>query len=218
MLKQMLIHWTLAILSVFAYTTLWSQESSVDLEANRFIVYQINGETYMDGTLQPVNIVAKRPSNAQIRRGKKRLVRFTRLRWNVHKVYPYAVKVGALLMEVNAELETISDPKERKEYLKSKENSLFGKYENDLRRMSRSQGKVLVKLVHRQTGESTFHLIREVKNGITAVFWQSIGLLFGINLKSEYDTEEDAMIEKIVYELEQGGYNICYKRYGFVLK
>jgi len=190
----------------------------LNLEGRRFIVYEVDGETYMDGTLEGVDIVAKRPSKARLKRGRRRLAKFTRLRWNVHKVYPYAVKVSEILDEINRELEGITDPKARKAYLKSKETSLFGAYEDDLRRMSRSQGKVLVKLVYRETGTSTFHLIKEMKSGVTAVFWQSIGLLFGINLKMEYDQEEDAMIEEIVQELERGGYNICYKQYAYVLR
>lgn len=212
------ISWSFALLAVLSCSVGQAQETFDDPEARRFIIYEMNGETYMDGTLQAVDITAKRPSRYQIRKGRKRLAKFTRLRWNVHKVYPYAVKVGQILQQVNIELQEIEDPKERKKYLKSKEVSLFGEYEDDLRRMSRSQGKVLVKLVHRQTGNSTFHLIKEVKSGVSAVFWQSIGLLFGINLKSEYDPEEEAMIEEIVKELETGGYNICYKRYAFLLR
>lgn len=187
------------------------------VDENRFVVYEVDGQTYMDGTLEEVQIVAKRPTRRQLRRGRKRLAKFTRLRWNVHKVYPYAVKVSEILEEVNAEVEGM-DRQARKEYLKSKETSLFGSYEKDLRRMSKSQGKVLVKLVHRQTGESTFGLIKDMKSGVTAVFWQSIGLLFGINLKDEYNPEEDAMMEEIVRELEAGGYNICYKQYAYLLR
>lgn len=211
-------YWRFVLLAVLQINYGYTQVFPEDPEANRFIIYEMNGETYMDGTLQPISITARRPSRSQLRRGRKRLAKFTRLRWNVHKVYPYAVKVGTILQEVSNELQAIEDPKARKRYLKSKEATLFGQYEKDLRRMSRSQGKVLVKLVHRQTGNSTFYLIKDVKSGVTAIFWQSIGLLFGINLKSEYDQAEDAMIEEIVKELEMGGYNICYKRYGFALQ
>lgn len=183
----------------------------------RFRVYTHEGETFMIGEIDGIDITASKPSLREIRRGKKRLARFTRLRWNVHKVYPYAVKVSDVLQEVERELSELPNEVTRKEYIKTKEKSLFGEYEDDLRKMTRSQGRVLVKLVHRQTGESTFDLIKDTKSGASAIFWQSIGLLFGINLKTQFDQEEDEMIDQIVYELENGGYNIAYRKYNYRL-
>lgn len=184
----------------------------------RFKVFTYQGQTYMSGQLEGIDITAKKPNKREIRRGRRRLAKFTRLRWNVHKVYPYAAKVSNVLEEINAEMEALPDDEARKQYVKSKEKSLFGSYEKDIRRMTRSQGRVLVKLVSRETGESTYKLIKETKSGAAAFFWQSIGLLFGINLKTGYDLEEDAMIEQIVEDLENGGYNIAYKRYNYSLK
>ena len=192
----------------------WGQP---DLKPGQFIMYTVEGETFMDGTLEMIDITATRPNARQMRRGRKKLAKITRLRWNVHKVYPYAIKVAYLLEELQDTLDQIADHKVKKEFIKRKEKSLFGEYENDLRRMSRSQGKVLVKLVYRETGRDTFALIKDYKSGASAVFWQSIGLLFGINLKSDYNPEEESLIEQMVQDLENGGYNIAYKRYGFTL-
>ncbi|MEO1450400.1 MAG: DUF4294 domain-containing protein [Bacteroidota bacterium] len=185
----------------------------------RFKVYEYQGRTYMTGELDEIDITARRPSKRQLKRGRRRLARFTRLRWNVHKVYPYALKVSEVLQEIEKEVQGMDDD-QRKAYLKSKEASLFGEYEDDLRRMTRSQGKMLVKLVFRETGQSTFALIKETKSGAAAVFWQSIGLIFGINLKTGYDSdeEENQMVEQIVADLERGGYNIAFKRYNYRLE
>jgi hypothetical protein len=175
----------------------------------------------MVGALEDIDITAQKPSKRQLRRGKKRLAQFTRLRWNVHKVYPYAVRVAEIMTEVETHVASLPSEDARKEYLKSQEASLFGSYEDDLRRMTRSQGKVLIKLVYRETGASTFELIKETKSGASAVFWQSIGLIFGINLKQAFDVEsdeEDAMINQIVQDLEVGGYNIAYRRYNYQLE
>ncbi|MEZ4829449.1 MAG: DUF4294 domain-containing protein [Bacteroidia bacterium] len=193
-------------------------QTDEDSLAHRFKVYTYNGETFMIGDIEGIDILAKKPNRRQIQRGKERLAKFTRLRWNVHKVYPYAVKVSDILSEIDAEMAALPDSTSRREYVKQKENSLFGSYEDDLRKMTRTQGKVLVKLVHRETGRSTFDLIRDNKSGASAVFWQSIGLLFGINLKSQFDTEEDEMIEEIVEELDNGGYNIAYRQYNYRLQ
>lgn len=193
-------------------------QTEADSLMHRFKVYTYNGETFMIGDIEGIDIFAQKPNRRQVQRGKERLARFTRLRWNVHKVYPYAVKVSDILNEIDAEMAALPDSTSRREYVKQKETSLFGAYEDDLRQMTRTQGKVLVKLVHRQTGRSTFDLIRENKSGASAVFWQSIGLLFGINLKTQFDNEEDDMIDEIVYELENGGYNIAYRQYNYRLK
>lgn len=185
-----------------------------------FKVYERDGEYIGEWDYDEIEIQRKRPSKAKIRRAKKKLAKYTRLKWHVHKVYPYSVKLGELLEEVNAELAALPDSLTRREYIKQKEDNLFGKYEADIRRMTRSQGKILVKLIHRETGNSMYFLIKDVKSGATAVFWQSIGRIFGINLKSEFEdgNYEDELIEGFVKELEAGGYNIVYKCRNYELK
>lgn len=184
---------------------------------DRFRAFEWYGEMIMVGSLDPINIVDSYPTKAQMRRGKRKIAKFTKLRWNIHKTYPYAVKVGEVMADANEHLASIDDKKERKKYLKTREEELFGRYEKDLRKMTRSQGKMLVKLISRQTGASTYHLIKDTKSGASAFFWQTVGRLFGINLKTEYDAEENMMIEAVVGELERGGYNIAYRTYNYVL-
>ncbi len=184
----------------------------------RFRVYTYEGEQYMFGRLKGVDITANKPNRRQLKRGRRRLARYTRLQWNVHKVYPYAVKVSQVLEELDHEMKNLSESKDRKKYIKEKEKSLFGDYEEDVRKMTRSQGKLLVKLISRQTSRSTFSLIKETKSGAAAIFWQSIGLIFGINLKTDWNPEDDAMLEDIVRELDSGGYNIAYRQYNYSLR
>lgn len=181
------------------------------------LVESEDGQKFLVGSLDSVHIMHQMPSQRDLKRGKRRLARYTRLRYNVHKVYPYAVKVAAIMQEVDTEMAQIPEKKARKAYAKEKEKSLFGSYEQDIRKMTRKQGKLLVKLVHRETENSMYHIIKEYKSGASAVFWQSIGLIFGVNLKVDYDPEEEKMIESIVNNLENGGYNIAYKRYNYEL-
>ncbi|MDX1908403.1 MAG: DUF4294 domain-containing protein [Bacteroidia bacterium] len=187
--------------------------------SDRFYLFhdEETGESLLWGNLDPIEIGANAPSGWELTRGRQRLEKFSRLRWNVHMVYPYARKVSAVLQEVDAHIQTLPTEKARKAYIKSRESALFGEYEDDLRHMTRSQGKALVKLVCRQTGKSSFDLIKENKSAAAAIFWQSVGMVFGINLKSIYDLEEDMMIEEIARELDNGGYNIYWKQYNYTL-
>ena len=186
----------------------------------QYKVYEVDGMKVGEIELTEVEITDKRPSKARIRRGQRRLQRYTRLEWHVHKVYPYALKVSEIMEEIDYELKNLPEGEKKKKYIKKKEKSLFGKYEKDLRKMTRTQGRILIKLVYRQTGISMYQIIREMKSGATAVFWQSIGLIFGLNLKVEYDADEEEnwMIERIVTKLENGGYNIVYGSPNYVLK
>lgn len=185
-----------------------------------FKVYEREGIYIGEWDHDEIEITRKRPSKSKIRRSRKKLEKYTRLKWHVHKVYPYAVKLSELLEEVNAELAALPDTLSRRQYIKQKEDNLFGQYEQDIRRMTRTQGKILIKLIHRQTGSSMYYLIRDVKSGATAVFWQSIGRIFGIDLKGEFEDGdyEDDLIRGFVEELEAGGYNIVYKCHNYELK
>ena len=194
-----------------------AQEQTVSESGPRFKAYEYEGEIYGTGELDPIDILDHYPSKRDLRRGRRRLAKFTRLRFNVHRVYPYAVKVNEILSDAQAVVETLPNDKAKKNYLKTREKALFDEYEDDLRRMTRTQGKVLIKLIHRQTGISTYSLIKDTKSSASAFFWQSVGRLFGVNLKAEFDRDEDIMIEAIVGELERGGYNIAYRKYNYVL-
>jgi hypothetical protein len=189
-------------------------------QEHRYWVHKQDGKPIGELQFQPVEIVGDRPSKSTLRKGKKRLKRYTRLKWHVHKVYPYAKKVGEILDEIEQEMASLPDSVRMRHYIKSKEENLFGRYEQDIRKMTRTQGKILVKLVHRETGQSMYYLVKDVKSGATALFWQSIGLIFGINLKTEYDEYEkdNKLIESFVQELESGGYNIVYKTRNYYLR
>ncbi len=207
------ISWLLLTTTV----TIGQQEEEPERSRRFALIEADNGESYLIGSLDSVVITQRMPTKREIRRGRRRMAKYTRLRYNVHKVYPSAVKVAGLMQEIDTELSHIADKKDQKAYTKEKEKNLFGSYEQDIRKMTRTQGKILIKLVHRETDNSMFHIIKEYKSGASALFWQSIGLIFGINLKVDYDPEEEKMIESIVSGLEHGGYNIAYKRYDYSL-
>jgi len=109
------------------------------------------------------------------------------------------------LSEVNEDLKNISDNKQRKEYMKSVEKNVFDEYKGDIEQMTITQGKLLIKLIDRETQNTSYALIREYRRKFSAAFWQGIARIFGSNLKEEYDPYgEDSMIETIIQEIDAG--------------
>ena len=131
--------------------------------------------------------------------------RYQRLVSNLKKVYPYALVVRSQLGDINMKLQELPDDRERRKYLRQTENSLFGEYEDDIRDMTISQGRLLIKLIDRETMNTSYELIRQYRGSLSAAFWQGIARIFGTNLKEEYDPYgEDIIIEIIVTEIESG--------------
>jgi len=145
--------------------------------------------------------VFARPASSRKRDYRK----YERLIFNIKKVYPYALMVRVKLNQVNEDLKNITDEKERKKYIRDIEKDVFGEYEDDIRDMTISQGKLLIKLIDRETQNTSYVLIRDYRGKFTAAFWQGIARIFGTNLKEEYDAYgEDALIEAIINEIEAG--------------
>jgi hypothetical protein len=125
--------------------------------------------------------------------------------YNLKKVYPYAKLVSETVREVDAELAALETDKERRQYVKSMEQSLWGKHEKDMRKMTISQGKLLFKLIDRETANTTYFWIEAYRGSVSAFFWQGLARIFGTNLKSEYDPDgADKLIEEIVSYIERG--------------
>ncbi|MBS0011295.1 MAG: DUF4294 domain-containing protein [Bacteroidales bacterium] len=131
--------------------------------------------------------------------------RYQRLVYNVKKVYPYSLVVREKFTEINDTLEKLDGDKSRRQFLRDFETNLFGEYEDDIKHMTISQGKILIKLIDRETQNTSYKLIHDYRGAVSAFFWQGIARLFGSNLKAEYDPDgEDYLIEKVIYEIEHG--------------
>ena len=130
---------------------------------------------------------------------------YTLLEFRVKKVYPIAKLAGIKIAEYNKVYMSFKTERERKDYVKNIEKELFATYEKEIQSMSIGQGRILIKLIDRETGKSSYNIIKEFKGGFSAFFWQGIAHLFGNNLKSEYDAaNEDQMIEYIIWQIEMG--------------
>lgn len=130
--------------------------------------------------------------------------KWNKLMRNVIKVYPYAKITKDLLEHYDEELAKIDKESNRKAYMKEAEEVLKSEFKGEIMKMTVSQGKVLVKLIDRETGQTSYELIKELRSGFTAFMWNSIALLFGNNLKAHYDPLEDYEIETIVQLIESG--------------
>lgn len=130
---------------------------------------------------------------------------YDRLVRNVRRVYPYARLAGELYKEYEQKLKTISSEKEKRKIIRDLEEQLHQQYGDELRQLTFSQGVILIKLIDRQTGETSYDIVKELRGVVRAFFYQSFARLFGLNLKLKYDPDgEDRRIETIVRMIEQG--------------
>lgn len=159
----------------------------------------LEGDTIPMIQLREVNIFAWQ----FLSKGDQR--RVTRLMKNVKIVYPFARLAGIKLIEYDSILANAPDQKARRKIMKDLEKEIEEEYGQDLRDLTISQGKILIKLVDRETGNSSYDLVSDMRGEFRAVFYQTFARIFGYNLKMKYDPEnEDREIEMIVRMIESG--------------
>ena len=131
---------------------------------------------------------------------------YWKLVYNVKKSYPYARLAGKKLHELNERYLEIESEKERKAYSKKVEESLKAEFEGELRKLTVSQGRILLRLVDRETGNTTYEILKDFRGSLSAVFWQTVAKIFGSNLKTRYNPSsgEDKTIEQIIAQIEEG--------------
>jgi len=131
--------------------------------------------------------------------------KYRRMIRNVKKAYPYAKIAGVRLKELDNQLAAMDNEKEKKAYIQQAEKEIMGQFEKEVKRLTVTQGIILVKLIDRETGRTSYEVIKDLRGGITAFFWQGIARIFGNNLKAEYDPDDkDRIIEDIVQGIEAG--------------
>lgn len=169
----------------------------------------IDGESYPYSEMEPVYI-----TNGSYEKMVKQLAAYNRLRNAVYVTYPYARLAGATINDINARMIGVNAKSERKKVIKSKEKELRQQFTEPLTNLSVYQGKVLMKLVNRQTGNNCYEIIKEYKGGLQARFYQTVAFFFGSSLKQPYDWQNDAtdyQIENIVREIDASWYDNPFK-------
>ena len=198
MLKRPILKLTTIILLVItSATTSFSQYSINDTLQLQAIVYE--GDTIPMSVLSNIYIQS-RLTNSQ----KEALAKYNRLRNAVYVTYPYARKAGIILNDINAHLVNISDKKERKKYINSRDKELKKEFTTPITNLTVYQGKILMKLINRETSNNCYEIIKEYQGGLTARVYQTVAFFFSSNLKQPYDSKnEDLAIEKIVQEVQR---------------
>lgn len=188
---------TIAVFSLLCldFSAAAQQRTTADTVAVRAVIS--GKDTLPSITLAIVEVVDRLP-----KRLRRERARWTRLRNAVYVTYPYAITASRVLKDVGSELDAIPNKKKRKAYLAGKEKELKEQFGNKLEDLSVYQGKVLMKLIHRETGENCYEIIKELKGGFNARVYQTVAFFFGGNLKSEFNTQDDKDIEMIVQEIQ----------------
>jgi hypothetical protein len=135
-------------------------------------------------------------------KGKAALIEKSRLRRFIEETYPMAMEAADIVNEIRREKLDLEKNKDKRRLVKSKERELKSKYIDQIKNMYIGKGKVLIKLIYRETGITCYDLIKEMKSGINARFWQTLSFFFDGNLKQKYEPEgADAEMETIVKEV-----------------
>ena len=155
----------------------------------------VGRDTMMVVDVIPV-MVFKRPIDAR---------RYARLIYNLKKVYPIAKEANRMLEAMEEHLKTLKSKKAQDAFVKAMEREIKAKYTPVLRKMTFSQGKILIKLIDRETSRTSYQLVKEFRGGFSAFLWQGVARIFGANLKDRYDKDgDDKIIEKLIILYEAG--------------
>ncbi len=197
-MNKRLIYLLVFVLTMIGSVKIQAQTGTYDtLRVEAFITPE--GDTIPQSWLPPAQVNAIQ--TAQLKNYWKN---WTRQRNAVYVTNPYAKTAGKIISEVNLQLAHVPDEHQRKQIIKSREKDLKRDFADRVTNLSVYQGKVLMKLINRETGNNCYEIIKEFKGGFNAGFWQAVAFVFGSNLKQQYDAKgDDKDIEKIVLELQK---------------
>lgn len=193
------------LISLLLFSVLFSkltraQKNSVK---DSFIVTRtviVDGDTIPNVSIEEVVIFPR-----LVFKNKYRERRYSKLVRDVKRAYPYAIYAKKKLNEMESEFQALKTEKERNKYVKTIEKQLMDEFGNELKHLTITQGRILLKLIDRETGDTSYELLKELRGTVSAVFWQTIARIFGSDLKSQYDPRgDDALIERVVRLIETG--------------
>jgi hypothetical protein len=190
--------------SLFAFFTILYVNAQVIPQDTTKMGYQLeDDESILNDTIQlPEVLIYKEKMDPEARK------QFLILQSRVFKTYPYAKLASERLSNLNKGMANLKTNKEKKRYFKIVENYLSEEFEAKLKKLSRKQGQILVKLIHRQTGTTTYELVKNLKSGWKAFWSNTAASMFDINLKTKYapfEVNEDYLIETILVRAFDSG-------------
>ncbi|MBR0501666.1 MAG: DUF4294 domain-containing protein [Paludibacteraceae bacterium] len=177
--------------------------STDDVEVGKRVPAYIDesGDTIPNIWLQPVYVFPK-----LVFKNEKQEKFYWRTVRDVKKTLPYAKIIGGLVNECDSVMATLKTEKERTEYMKKKEDELVAIYKPIFRKMTLSQGKMMIRLVDRQCEKTSYALVKQFRGGFRAAFWQGFAKMLGADLKVSYDPndENDRIVERVIILVEAG--------------
>ena len=186
--------------------TLRPEDRMVDMDNPTFVPTVKVGKALLDGDsvlFMQMNKVYVYPQ-AEFKDEMQRKA-YNRLVYNVKKVLPIAKEVNQIVLETYEYLETLPDKKARSAHMKKVESEIYEKYKPRMKKLSYSQGKLLIKLVNRECNSSSYEIVQAFMGSIRAGFWQAFAWAFGASLKKEYDAEgTDRLTERVILLVESG--------------
>ena len=186
----------LSILVVLVFTDLISGQAIVDS-----VVLQVNqNDTFYLARMQDVWVYPK-----MVFKNKKQERFYWKTVRDVKKTLPFAKELAKEMQVADHQLALLPDEKARRKWWKQHEKYLFQKYENDFRRMTASQGQMLMKLMDRESDRTSYDIIKHYRGKASANFWQFVAKLFKNDLKEEYDADDkDRIVERVINLVEAG--------------
>lgn len=184
-------------INLFSQDVVVPNDLKIPLRVNAIVV---GADTFAYLSLPIVSVEAPMPFAT-----KRKYAEWTRLKHNVKKAYPYAILASARLKQYEMILEKLPNEDTRKAYMAVAEKQLQKEFGEELKKLTVNQGRILIKLIDRETGNTSYTLVKQLRGSFSAFMWQSLASLFGSSLKTEYDPEgEDRLIEVAIKQIESG--------------
>ena len=199
-----MIHWVGLVVLVLAGHTAMAQNKAAPADSlnkkDRHVLKaeEVDGKTIASIEVQEVVVFPKIEFD-----NRRKYRRYQKLIRDLKKVYPYAQKAKYKLIQMERDFRQIESEKARKQYVKRMEKEIKQEFSDDVKHLTITQGRLLLKLIDRETGNTSYTLLDELKGSFTAAFWQTVARIFGHNLKAEYEPHgRDYLIERIVILIE----------------
>ena len=199
--------WT--YLLIIAFILAWQNSFSQERKPLQLINYIPEGylKAYVDGndTIPIINLPELYVFPPMVFKNKKEEQQYTKLVYDVKRALPYAKLIYNTLIETYEYIETLPNDKARTAHLKRMEKELFNQYKPELKKLTLTQGKLLIKLVDRECNQSSYNIVSAYLGNVRATFWNVFAGMLGANLKSKYDPKgSDAQTERVVILVERG--------------
>jgi hypothetical protein len=195
------------LLFVFLFGILTSggmRAQTIEEQGYYFVLPMVieNGDSIGLVDLSTISIYPRRDLSRQTRFN----IRYIKFARKVRRAYPYARLAVEILNNIYDTIPQIESDRQRRRFLRAYDKALRDKYMDELKQLTVTEGRILLKLIDRETGKTSFYLVEELRGHLSALFWQSLARIFGENLKTSYDPTKgiDRIIEEIVVKIETG--------------